>query len=410
MSLHHTTHHEESLAVEHWARAADSYPYYRVLSEHPTPAEVVVDGRQAVNAASTDYLGLARDGRVTEAAARAAARHGTSCSGSPLISGTRTIHREFEEELAAFLNRPAVTLTATGYQANLALACLFGEQQVVVSDRHNHASLVDAVRLGRAMGRTYRHNDAAHLDKVLRDATRDGRTPVILTESVFSVQGDLLDVPAVTASARRHDATLIIDRAHDIGVLGEGGPGGSNHAFPDESADIVTGTFSKALGSVGGFVAGSVEVSHVIRHYGRAAVFSASIPPAAVAAARAALRILQEEPEHRTALTDVSAQLHDGLARLGHPRTAWPGPIVALPVDGGAKTCMSAWRALLDRGVFAAAFVPPAAPRPLMRFSVTAAHTPAQVDGMLQAISDVLDVSPSLPGPRPRAATTGTSS
>ncbi|MFI9202845.1 aminotransferase class I/II-fold pyridoxal phosphate-dependent enzyme [Streptomyces sp. NPDC053048] len=379
----------------------DVYPYYRAVTERPAPGEVVVDGMRAVNAASTDYLGLASDARVTESAMRAAAAFGASCSGSPLISGTLGMHRELEEELASFLRRPAVTLTTTGYQANLALACLFGDGHVVVADRHNHASLVDAVRLGRGMNRTFRHNDAAHLDKVLCEAAlHGGEPPWVVTEGMFSVSGDLLEMPAVAETVRRHHAVLIVDGAHDIGVVGASGRGVGEHTVQEKAADVLTGTFSKAFGSVGGFVAGSTEVIHRIRHYGRSAVFSASMSPPAVAAARTALKIVRDEPEHRAVLAEVAGRLHEGLAGVGWPRSAWAGPVVTLPIEGGTKAAMLAWRALLDRGVFAAVFVPPAATRPLMRLSVTAAHTPEQVDRIVQAASDVLTVDAPLPGPR----------
>ncbi|MEV6956476.1 pyridoxal phosphate-dependent aminotransferase family protein [Streptomyces sp. NPDC051183] len=377
-----------SPALDALIAQGDAYPYYRVIEGRPAPGEIVVDGVRAVNAASTDYLGLAFDPQVRAAAALAAGDLGTSCSGSAITNGTIALHRELEEELADFLQRPAVMLAPTGFQANLALAHLLGVDHTVVADQHNHASLVDAASLSRAEHRRFGHNDTAHAERLLRTAVDKGRAPVILTEGAFSLGGDLCALPQLAELAGRYGAGLIVDGAHDIGVLGANGRGAAEHFGVEAAVDIVTGTFSKAFGSVGGFVAGPDVAVRELRHFGRAAVYSASMPPPAAAAALAAVRIVRADPKRRAALRRAADHLHRGLAELGHGVPAWAGPVVALPAgepDRGSAT----WRALLDAGVFAAVFRPPAVPgdQAVVRVSVTASHTADQVDRILDVIA-----------------------
>lgn len=397
-----------SPALDAFLAQGDLYPYYRVIEARPAPGEVVVDGVRAVNAASTDYLGLALDPQIRAAAALAAENLGTSCSGSAIANGTIALHRELEEELADFLQRPAVMLAPTGFQANLTLAHLFGIDHTVVADQHNHASLVDAACLGRAEHRRYGHNDTAHAERLVRTALDKGRAPVIVTEGAFSLGGDLCALPQLAALAGRYDAGLIVDGAHDIGVLGANGRGAAEHFGVEDAVDIVTGTFSKAFGSVGGFVAGPEAAVQALRHFGRAAVYSASMPPPAAAAALAAVRIARADPERRAALHRAAAHLNRGLAEQGHPVPAWAGPVVALPAgdpDLGSVT----WRALLEAGVFSAVFRPPAVPgdQAVIRVSVTAAHSPDQIDRILDVIARHLpvravadDAQDELPGAR----------
>ncbi|MGP3969305.1 aminotransferase class I/II-fold pyridoxal phosphate-dependent enzyme [Streptomyces sp. 6N223] len=373
------------------AREAGGYPYFRRLTGHPAPGEVLVEGIRAINAASTDYLGLARDPRVSQAAARAAHELGASCSGSPLVIGTLALHSDLEEELADFLHRPAVLLSATGFQANLTMACLFIEGATVLSDWHNHASLVDAVRLGHTVNRRFRHNDPLHLERLLEEAAGQPLPPVILTEGAFSLGYDLVKLPQIADLADRYDATLIVDGAHDIGVLGAGGRGVGEYFGREPDITVLTGTFSKAFGSVGGFVAGPADLIDHCRIFGRAAVYSASIPPSATAAALAALRIIRCEPERRTVVGELAAHLHRGLAEQGRVAPAWTGPVVQLPV-GSPDECLRVWRELLEAGVFTAAFLPPAVPpgQSSIRLSVTAAHTAAHIDRILEVLDSLL--------------------
>ncbi|MFF8386906.1 aminotransferase class I/II-fold pyridoxal phosphate-dependent enzyme [Streptomyces kanasensis] len=375
------------------AACGDAYPYFRVVGGRPAPGEVTVEGKRVVNAASADYLGLACDPRLGEAAARAARELGTSCSGSPLLTGTTALHVELEDELADFLQRPSVLLATTGFQANLTLACLFAPRHLVVADRHAHASLVDATRLGRSVNRTFRHNDADHLGALLREAADERRPATVVTEGAFSLDGGLAPLPRVAEQTRRHGASLILDGAHDIGVYGPHGRGAAEHFGCEEAVDIVTGTFSKAFGSIGGFVAGDTQTVTAVRHYGRATTFSASMAPAAAAAALAAVRVVRAEPERRAALWDRASRLHRGLAEQGRATGDSSGPVVALPA-GPMEHGTRIWKALLDAGVFTSLFLPPAVPgtEAVVRLSVSAAHTPEQIDRILDAVDRHLPV------------------
>ncbi|WP_426552803.1 aminotransferase class I/II-fold pyridoxal phosphate-dependent enzyme [Streptomyces sp. WG4] len=366
-------------------------PYYRRITGRPAPGEILVEGMRAINAASGDYLGLAADPRVREAAADAARDLGTSCSGSFVAMGTWSVHAELAEELADFLHRPAVLLTTTGFQANLALACLFGADRAVIADRHIHASLVEAVRLGAAKNRRFRHNTPRHLARLLEEASGQSLSPVVLTEGAFSLGGELAVLPEIAELAGRHAGTLIVDGAHDIGILGLSGRGAGEYLGCEQDIDVLTGTFSKAFGAGGGFIAGSTELIEHCGAFGQAAVYSASIPPPTAAAALAALRIIRDEPEQRAVLAQRADRLHDGLAELGYARPHWACPIVTLPA-GDADECLRTWRAMLEAGVFSTAFLPPAAPPgpSLLRLAVSTAHTEKHIDHILEVVGQLL--------------------
>ncbi|MFF4601531.1 aminotransferase class I/II-fold pyridoxal phosphate-dependent enzyme [Streptomyces sp. NPDC001339] len=383
--------------LDYFVTRRDIYPYYLVIEDRPTPAEVVVQGVRAVNAASTDYLGLSADPGVRAAASRAAAEFGTSCTGSPML-GTMAVHHELEAELADFLRRPAAMLTMTGFQANLTLSALFGSGHTVIADQHIHASLLETTRLGRAEHRRFGHNDVSHAERLMRAATDKGKIPVILTEGSFSLGGDLCPVPEFAALTKRYGGALIIDGAHDIGVVGANGRGVGEHFDAEEEIDLVTGTLCKAFGSVGGFVAGSEKAIRNLRHYGDAAMYSASVAPPSAAAALVAVRTARARPELRAALWESAQRLHRGLAQQGHRTPAWPGPSISLAA-GEPEQGLKAWRALLDAGVFTGAFLPPsvAGDQVALRISVTAMHTADQVDRILEAVGRFLP-------PRPDAA------
>lgn len=360
------------------------YPFFRVVSERPAPGEVTVEGRRLINASSNDYLGLSGDPRVREAAERAVRDLGTSCSASAVTAGTLALHRALEDELAALLRRPAVALAPTGYQANAALGCLFGPHDVVVADQSSHASLIDATQLGRAPLRRFRHNDASHLDLrlgALRDVTGE---VVVLTEGLFSVDGDLAALPAIAEATERHGARLVVDGAHDIGVLGDHGRGAAELFGVEDGIDVVTGTFSKALGSIGGFVAGPTDLVEYLRHYGRSAVFSAAMTPAAAAAALTSVRLVRDEPERRRHVAGLASRLRRGLGLAGD--AAHAAPTLCLP-STGLEHCVRTWQALFAAGVWATLMGPPAAPRGAVRLSVTAEHTTDHVDRILEAVA-----------------------
>lgn len=380
------------------ARAAGTYPYYRAITEHLGGGEVVVEGRRMVMAASNDYLGLAADPRVRQAAADATARLGTSCSNSRLLNGTLALHERLETELAAFLGREAALVTTTGFQANLVLSCLLGREDVVLLDQHCHASLVDAARLADARFTRFRHNDMDHLARLLdRGDPATGR--LIVTEGLFSMMGDLSALPQLVSLATRAGARLVVDGAHDIGLLGESGRGAGEVLGVEEHIDLVTGTLSKSFGSLGGFLAGSEEVVDYVRHHGRALIFSAAAPPGALAAALTALDIIRREPEHRERARALGARLHEGLRALGYDTGPGHSPVV--PVFAGSDSdCLRLWNTLFAAGVFAHAILPPAVPpgRALVRLSLTAAHNEAQLDRILDVFEAFRASLPDHPG------------
>ncbi|WP_158852491.1 aminotransferase class I/II-fold pyridoxal phosphate-dependent enzyme [Saccharothrix deserti] len=388
-----------------WTRVRDAVtagimPYGHVIEDLVDGTEAVVGGRKVVMLGSNDYLGLSADPRVKAAAQEAIDRYGTSCSGSRLLNGTRPVHGEFEQRIADFLGREAAVVTATGFQTNLAISTLLGHGDVVLTDRGNHASLVDAARLGFAEHRRYRHNDVEHLAWLL-DTSGADRGKVIVTDSTFSIEGDLCDLPAIVRLAREHDARVVLDCAHDLGVLGAHGRGAPEHFGLESQVDLVTGTFSKAFGSTGGLIAGSREVVDFIRHLGHPAVYSAAMPPAAVAAADMALQIIEQEPERRTRLLDIAERLHNGLRALGFDTGRSTTHVVPVLI-GDETLCLRFWTALLDAGVFTNAFVTPALPadKTMIRASVLATHTDTQLDQALEAFARVgreLGVIPATP-------------
>ncbi|MGP4110338.1 aminotransferase class I/II-fold pyridoxal phosphate-dependent enzyme [Streptomyces sp. 4N509B] len=378
-------------------RDTGTYPYYRVVSENSGGGEVVVEGRRMVMAASNDYLGLAADPRVRQAATEATARLGTSCSSSRLLNGTLALHERLEAELAAFLGRDAALVTTTGFQANLVLSCLLGRDDVVLLDQHCHASLIDAARLGDARFTRFRHNDLDHLARLLERGD-PGTGRLIVTEGLFSMTGDLAALPELAELAARSGARLVVDGAHDTGLLGANGRGAAEHLAAEAGVDLVTGTLSKCFGSLGGFLAGSEDVVDFMRHHGRALIYSAAAPPGALAAALAALDIVRREPEHRERARALAARLHGGLRSLGYDTGAGDWSVVPVFV-GQDAACLRLWNALFDAGVFAHAILPPAVPpgRALVRLSLTAANTDEHVERILDVFAACARCAPEMP-------------
>ncbi|MET7331605.1 aminotransferase class I/II-fold pyridoxal phosphate-dependent enzyme [Nonomuraea sp. NPDC005650] len=367
------------------------YPFYQPVHERLGDGEVIIDGRRVLMAGSNDYLALSDDPRLKAAGAEALRRLGTGNSGSRVLNGTLESHRRLEGELADFLGHEAAMVVSTGYQANLALSPLFGGGDVVLADRHVHASLIEAIRLGQARLQRYRHNDMAHLAELLAAADpADGL--LILTEGMFSVTGDLGDLPGISDLAIRHGARVVLDSAHDVGLLGAGGRGAAELLGRQSAIDVQTLTFSKCFGTVGGAVAGPAQVIDYLRHRARAAMFSASLPPSCTAAALAALDVIRAEPERRLRVMAAARRLRSGLAALGFPLSAAATPTVPLEV-GDAVLCCRLWKDLFDQGVLANAMLPPSVPggRSVLRLSVTAAHTDAQVDRILEAVAAASD-------------------
>lgn len=354
---------------------------------------ITVEGRACVNFCSNDYLGLAADPRLAAAASAALGRTGTGSGAAALVSGYNREHAALEEELADFLGQPRVLLFSSGWAANLGLLrALFRRQDRLICDELNHASLIDGARLSGAEYRRVAHADLEAYAQALAE-TDEGREQGVVTDSVFSMDGDIAELPQLAALARRHAATLVVDDAHGFGVLGAQGRGALEH-FGMASTDVYVATLGKSLGAAGAFVAGSEALIEFLIQRARTWVFSTAPPPAMAAAARRALRILREEPEHRHRLAANIARLRAGAAQLGIPLSPSLTAIQPL-VIGEAAQAMALSRRLYERGYWVAAIRPPTVPvgTSRLRITLSAAHTEAQIDGLLAALGDSLTES-----------------
>lgn len=371
------------------ARAAGWYPYFRPI-EQASGATVTIEGRELIMAGSNNYLGLATDPRVTERAARAIRDYGSSCSGSRFMNGTLRLHHQLEERLAAFVGKPAALSFPTGYQTNLgAISALLGRGDHILSDKYNHASIMDGIFLSMGLTRQvemhrYRHNDMTDLGRLL-DRLPGGGMPLIVTDGVFSMEGDIVDLPRLRRLADRHDAAVYLDEAHALGVLGATGRGTTEHHGTPDLADIIMCTFSKSLGSIGGFIAAEPEVIDFIQHHARPLIFSASVPPGNLGAVLAALEIIESEPERVRRLQQIGRTMVTGFRELGFDIGTAETPIVPL-VIGDDDLTFRFWQRLYERGVYVNPVVSPAVPpnRALIRTSFMAVHTDRQLDRVLE--------------------------
>ncbi|HEU4428631.1 MAG TPA: pyridoxal phosphate-dependent aminotransferase family protein [Myxococcota bacterium] len=365
------------------------YPYYRVVSSGQDPV-VMMNGRPVVMLGSNNYLGLSSHPEVKAAAAAALEKYGTGCAGSRLLNGTLDIHVELEERLARFMRREAVITFATGYQANVgAISALLGRHDVVFLDNLDHASLIDGVRLGFAKDRKFKHNDMADLEKKLAVAPEDSGK-LIVVDGVYSMEGDLADLPRVVELARRYGARVFVDEAHGVGVLGTYGRGACEHFGVESEVDLVMGTFSKSLASVGGFIAGSRRVIDYIKHNARSAIFSAAPAPPVIGAVQKALDILEREPERRKALWENTDYMKAALPALGFQIGKPESPVIPILVGQDEIAYEMAVR-LQDEGVFANPVVSPAVQpgNAMIRTSYMATHTRAHLDVALEALASV---------------------
>jgi 8-amino-7-oxononanoate synthase len=349
------------------------------LVESPQGPRVLLDGKEVLLLCSNDYLGLADRAEVRDAAAQAALRWGAGAGASRLISGNMEPHSRLEEALAAFKGYEAALLFGSGYLANLgAISALAGRGAVVFSDELNHASIVDGCRLARAETRVYRHGDAEHLAWGLREAA--GRAALIVTDGVFSMDGDVAPLDKLVRLAREHGCRLMVDEAHATGALGPGGRGSVAAAGLSDEVDLIVGTLGKALGSYGAYVCASAELREYLLNTARSFVFSTALPPPSLAAATAALRLLEEEPGMVERLNANAVALREGLRAEGLTPGGEQSQIVPLEV-GEARATMALCEQLLARGVFAQGIRPPTVPAgsSRLRFSVMATHEEAEL-------------------------------
>lgn len=351
---------------------------------------VVIGGRELVNLCSNDYLGLAQDPRLVEAAQRAAETWGVGSSASRLVSGNFHLHEELERRLSRFKGTEAALIYNTGYQANLGIiATLVGEPDLILSDALNHASIVDACRLSRAKVLVYRHKDLEHLEELLK--THPGfRRKLIVTDSVFSMDGDIAPLPELLELARRYEAAVFIDEAHATGVLGKRGKGACEHFGLEPDGCLIMGTLSKALGTFGAYLASPAVVRTYLVNASRPLLYTTALPPPVVAAAMAALEIAEAETWRREVLWSRTAWFREKLRQAGFDV---PGddntPIVPLIV-GEPQAAVDLARELYQRGIFVQAMRPPTVPpgTSRLRFSLTAAHSPEELERTLTALTE----------------------
>jgi 8-amino-7-oxononanoate synthase len=368
--------------------AAGLYPYFQVIRSAQDP-EVVVDGRRMIMVGSNNYLGLTSHPSIKEAAIRAVEKYGTGCAGSRFLNGTMDLHAEVEAQLAKFKGREAALLFSTGFQTNLGvISALVGKDDVVIIDRWNHASIIDGCRLSFGQILKYRHNDMEDLGRIL--AAHPDKGKLIVVDGVFSMEGDIVNLPGIVRLAREYGARVMVDDAHATGVLGKEGRGTAEHFGLEEEVDIVMGTCSKALASVGGFIASSHEVIHYVKHKARSMIFSASLPPACVATIGAALEVIEREPQRRTQLWKNAQRVREGLKGMGFDTGLSETPIVPVLL-GDDLHAFRMGRALYEQGVFANVSVSPAVPegRALIRTSYMATHTDVHIDRVLEAFRAV---------------------
>lgn len=370
-------------------QASGYYPYFVPISaSHDT--EVEIQGHRKIMVGSNNYLGLTHHPKVLEASRVAQERFGSGCTGSRFLNGTLDLHERLEDALAGFLGKEAALVFSTGYQTNLGvISALVGRGDYVYLDKLDHASIVDGARLAYGLTQRFPHGDLKALERRLADAPREAGK-LICVDGIFSMEGDIVDLPGLVPLAKSAGAAVLVDDAHALGVLGPTGAGTAEHFGMTGDIDLITATFSKSLGSIGGVVAGPEPVIHYLKHHARALIFSASMPPASVAGVLAALEILREEPERRERLWHNTRRMREGLESLGYDTGMSETPIIPV-VIGELEEMLIFWKSLFDGGVFTNPVTPPAVPENScrLRVSLMATHDDEHVDRVLEAFAKV---------------------
>lgn len=371
------------------AKAAGVYPYFRAISSEQDP-EVIIDGKKVLMFGSNCYSGLVNDPRIKEAAIEAIRKYGTGCAGSPFLNGTLDLHKKLEQRLAEYIGKEDVMIYSTGFGVNLGVvSCVTGREDYILWDEQDHASIIEGRRLSFSQQLKYKHNDMASLEKQLQRCEPD-KVKLIVTDGVFSMEGDVANIPEIVRLAKKYDASVMVDEAHSIGVFGEGGRGTVNHFGLTKDVDLIMGTFSKSFASLGGFIATDKEVTNFLRHHSRSYIFTASITPASTAAALKAIDIMIAEPERQQHLWDLTNYALEGFRSMGFEIGNTSTPIIPLFIRDDFKTFAITYD-LLEEGVFVNPVVSPAvAPQDtLIRFSLMATHTKEQVTTGLEKIQKV---------------------
>jgi len=364
-------------------QAAGLYPYFKAISKAEDTV-VLIEGKERVMMGSNNYLGLTHHPHVLEASRRALEMFGSGCTGSRFLNGTLDLHEQLEARLAQFLGKEAALIFSTGYQANLGvISGLVGRGDIVFLDKLDHASIVDGAKMSFGDTERFNHGDLDQLE--LRLSRHGDRGKLVIVDGVYSMEGNIADLPGLVKVAQKHGAALAVDDAHSIGVLGPNGEGTAHHFGMQDEVDLIVGTFSKSLASIGGFVAATESVIHYLKHHSRPLIFTAALPPANTAGVLAALDVMIAEPERRTRLWENTRRLQDGFRSLGFDIGPTQTPIVPVLI-GTLENTFVFWRRLFDAGVFTNPVVPPAVPPDecRLRTSLMATHTAGQIDFALE--------------------------
>lgn len=379
------------------AKAAGVYPYFRAISSEQEP-EVIINGKKVLMFGSNCYTGLVTDPRIKEAAIEATRKYGTGCAGSPFLNGTLDLHKQLEAAIAEYIGKEDVMIYSTGFGVNLGVvSTLTGREDYILWDEQDHASIIEGRRLSFSQSLKYKHNDMESLEKQLQKCAPD-KVKLIVTDGVFSMEGDVANLPEIVRLAKKYDATVMVDEAHSIGVFGEGGRGTCNHFGVTDDVDLIMGTFSKSFASLGGFIATDKEITNFLRHHSRSYIFTASITPASTAAALKAIEIMKNEPWLQEQLWENTNFALEGFRNMGCEIGHTSTPIIPLYIRDNFKT-FAVTRDLLNEGIFVNPVVSPAvAPQDtLIRFSLMATHTREQIAYALEKIQQVFRAHGILP-------------
>ncbi|MFA6127198.1 MAG: pyridoxal phosphate-dependent aminotransferase family protein [Bacteroidales bacterium] len=371
-------------------QAAGVYPYFRVI-ESEQDTEVIINGKKVLMFGSNSYLGLTNHPKIIEAAVAATKKYGTGCAGSRFLNGTLDIHIELENKLAEFVGKEAALCYSTGFQANLGvLSCIPLRGDFILLDALDHASIIEGSRLSFAKTVKFAHNDMDSLKRRLK-VLPHGKLKFIVVDGIFSMEGDIARLPEIAELAEKYHASVMVDDAHSIGVLGKNGCGTADHFGITDKVDVIMGTFSKSFASLGGFIAGDFDTINYLKHNSRALIFSASMTPSSTATVIAALEVMKAEPERIDHLWELSRYSLNAFKQLGFNTGLAESPIIPLRMGDMDKTLILT-KLLLEAGIFVNPVVPPAVPKndTLIRFSLIATHTHAQVD---KAVDNIYRVS-----------------
>lgn len=363
------------------------YPYFRAI-ESGQDTEVIINGKKVLMFGSNSYLGLTNHPKIKEAAKAAVDKYGTGCAGSRFLNGTLDIHIELERRLANYVGKEAAVLFSTGFQVNLGvISCLLDRNDYLILDEYDHASIIDGSRLSFSRSIKYAHNDMEDLRKKLSRLPEDA-AKLIVADGIFSMEGDLVNLPEIVKIADEFGANIMMDDAHSLGVIGLNGAGTASHFGLTDSVDLIMGTFSKSLASLGGFIAGTEETIEFVKHRARSLMFSASMPPAAVASVIAALDIIESEPERIDQLWANTNYAKKLLIEAGFDIGHTDSPIIPVYIRDNDKTFLIT-NVLSNNGIFVNPVVSPAVPSDssLIRFSLMATHTFAQIEEAIEKLS-----------------------